>query len=251
MIVESNVEIPSYDHAGLVSRLGGRAYIERPSSHPAIAKVWTCRGPLENGIAHRVLPDACIEIVLDVAAPEHPYVVGPSTRAYTVPLAASAEIVGVRLRVGACIPVLATHAWTLRDTFQPWPLTLTYPRGASAEECAHCLEGWVGHREPSEVDKLTDAVLRANGSVASAASSLGLGERRFRRAFANDIGLGPKRFWRIQRLWSAMALKRDSPDLAWGEIAAESGFADHAHLDREFLTLTNGTPSDWFREFTA
>lgn len=76
---------------------------------------------------------------------------------------------------------------------------------------------------------------------------LGIGERQFQRLFRRQVGLTPKQFSRIRRLRAAMvnAIKLDPAD--WSSVACEHGFADQAHLTREFSHLA-GLPPTTFQQ---
>ena len=77
--------------------------------------------------------------------------------------------------------------------------------------------------------------------VNSVAARLGVTARHLRRAFADNIGVGPKRFARAARLQRAVRLARASSD--WGRIAADTGYYDQAHLIADFGALVGLTPS--------
>ncbi|TIU04954.1 MAG: helix-turn-helix transcriptional regulator, partial [Mesorhizobium sp.] len=60
--------------------------------------------------------------------------------------------------------------------------------------------------------------------------------------FSNAIGVGPKTLSRIVRFNRALGLSRqDQSD--WADIAADCGYADQAHLVREFRDLAGETPT--------
>lgn len=63
--------------------------------------------------------------------------------------------------------------------------------------------------------------------------------------FHEDIGLPPKTVARIIRFNHALTLSRSGSEGGWAEIAAACGYADQAHLCREFRDLAGETPSAW------
>lgn len=73
-------------------------------------------------------------------------------------------------------------------------------------------------------------------------TDLGWSRRRLADRFQWEFGLGPKAVARIVRFAAAerMALAQAKPD--WADIAAACGFADQAHLTREFASLAGQTP---------
>jgi AraC-like DNA-binding protein len=80
-------------------------------------------------------------------------------------------------------------------------------------------------------------------SVAQLCAELGCSRRHLSARFGDEVGLGPKAVARILRFRRATALlddRRRAPTLA--DVAAISGFADQAHLTREFRAMAGVTP---------
>src|SRR5690349_15653497 len=73
--------------------------------------LWLFEG---QGGAHRVLPDGCIDILVDLDSGEGS-VAGPMTKAEVVELPAGARVFGVRFRPGAAALLLETSASALAD----------------------------------------------------------------------------------------------------------------------------------------
>ena len=67
-------------------------------------------------------------------------------------------------------------------------------------------------------------------------------ERELQRACRRWLGLSPKAFLRIERVWAARAEIRAGAALA--TVAADLGYADQAHLTREVRALLGVTPRD-------
>ncbi len=80
------------------------------------------------------------------------------------------------------------------------------------------------------------------------ADGLGMSERTLQRLCSRRIGIGPK--WLVQRRRLqevAERLARDgTPDLAG--VAADLGYADQAHLTRDFRKVTGLTPGEYAAE---
>lgn len=93
------------------------------------------------------------------------------------------------------------------------------------------------------------AIVRARGdcTVAQLASELGLSSRQLQRRFRDATGLTPKQFARLRRFRHAAGeLLREKPR-PWAMVAYETGFADQAHLTREFTQLI-GLSAEELRE---
>jgi AraC-like DNA-binding protein len=76
--------------------------------------------------------------------------------------------------------------------------------------------------------------------VATLAGDFGISERQLQRLFAEYVGVSPKWVMRRARLHEA-ALRADTGDeVDWAALARDLGYADQAHLTRDF-TATLGT----------
>lgn len=79
--------------------------------------------------------------------------------------------------------------------------------------------------------------------VAALASEIGCSRKHLAARFADQVGIGPKAVARIVRFNRATRLSRDIDSIGWARLAAECGYADQAHLAREFRDLAAATPS--------
>jgi AraC-like DNA-binding protein len=78
--------------------------------------------------------------------------------------------------------------------------------------------------------------------VSLLANKLGWSRKHLAGKFSDAIGTGPKTLSRIVRFNHALGLSRQvSSD--WADIAADCGYADQAHLVREFRDLAGMTPT--------
>jgi AraC-like DNA-binding protein len=80
-----------------------------------------------------------------------------------------------------------------------------------------------------------------NVRIDSVAQRLGVSSRHLRRAFVENIGIGPKDFARAVRLQRAVRLASTSSD--WARIATGAGYYDQSHLIADFRDLVGLSPS--------
>ncbi len=85
-----------------------------------------------------------------------------------------------------------------------------------------------------------------NPAIGALVADSGYSHRRFIALFRGAIGLTPKEYARVMRFDRALALAAD-PARPWAEIAFEAGYADQAHLSREFSALAGMAPQAWRR----
>jgi AraC-like DNA-binding protein len=76
------------------------------------------------------------------------------------------------------------------------------------------------------------------------AAELGCSRRHLTRLFTSEVGLPPKAFARQIRFARVCARVRQEP-AAWSRIAADAGYCDQAHLNRDFRDLAGTTPTDF------
>lgn len=79
--------------------------------------------------------------------------------------------------------------------------------------------------------------------VGRLADHLDISRKHLADRFRVTVGLPPKAVARIVRFGHAQALARKGE--GWADVAAACGYADQAHLAREFLQLSGSTPTAW------
>jgi AraC-like DNA-binding protein len=83
--------------------------------------------------------------------------------------------------------------------------------------------------------------------IAGLAHEVGCSRRQLSQRFTDEYGIGPKqatRLIRFQRARNLVAAARRP----LAEVAADCGYADQAHLTREFRELAGDPPMTWLRE---
>lgn len=88
--------------------------------------------------------------------------------------------------------------------------------------------------------------LEAGATVSALARETGYGARHLGDLFHDAVGLAPKVYARVRRFAAAVELSRAPSGGArpetWAAIAAAAGYADQAHLAREFRAVAGLTP---------
>jgi len=250
-------------------------YVEVPPSRalaPWIECFWSIRAGPGPAPVNRVLPDGCADLIVGVDGAPGAMVVGTMRSALVVPLAA--RLVGVRFHPGAALRIFDAPLAQLTD--RRVPLELLW--GRAAEALAVALERAVTAEGASRAERVLaqrlgrgtsraagDEALarravallrRARGSVGvrEVAAALGVGERRLERAFDRSVGVGPKVLGRVLRFRQAIRRLDDARNARhsqWAVVAATAGYADQAHLIREFKALAGITPTAYLREQRA
>jgi AraC-like DNA-binding protein len=89
---------------------------------------------------------------------------------------------------------------------------------------------------------------RGRTDLGALASSLGLSDSSWRRHFSTEIGITPKRYFRILRFEHAVGLKLKFPDWSWTDVCLESGYYDQAHFIADSQAIACCAPSKFMRE---
>jgi len=212
--------------------------------------------PERAGYTDRVLPDGCIDMIWDGTTL---FVAGPDTHAVELdsPPAAGSFHVGVRFRPGRASPFLGVPAVELRDqrvdagalmgeaVATRWREELGSLTPVAA---ASTLEQRIAALAPPFDDDLVaraDAVLRRarHERVSELAGTLGLSERSLHRVCVDGFGYGPKMLQRVLRFREFLALAERRPDATVAALAAEAGYHDQSHCNRDCLRLSGLAPS--------
>ncbi len=94
------------------------------------------------------------------------------------------------------------------------------------------------------------ARLTAGAGVAAVADEVGYTRRHLGTLVRAETGLSPKAFQRIARFERSRdhVLAAAVTGASLAEVAARAGYADQAHLSREWRALAGCPPSQWVRE---
>nr|WP_229022805.1 helix-turn-helix domain-containing protein [Actinomarinicola tropica] len=83
--------------------------------------------------------------------------------------------------------------------------------------------------------------------VEQLADALGASTRTVQRVARRYVGLPPLTIIRRYRLQEAAQRLRDDPSIGIARVAADLGYADHAHLTTDFRRVLGITPSSYRR----
>ncbi|WP_170110967.1 helix-turn-helix domain-containing protein [Antricoccus suffuscus] len=122
--------------------------------------------------------------------------------------------------------------------------------GARVELLAGALEGaLVPHR--AETARQVAAVARLAETdrsirrLADLASRAGISSRTLQRLFSQYAGVSPSWMLRRYRLLDVAETVRNGERPSWAQVAADLGYADQAHLVRDFHAATGRTPASY------
>jgi len=241
-----------------------------PSLAHLVASLWEMRIPTGAERRVRILPNACVDIIVYasdtshgegtagiVAPPHRSFVVGSTLRSFIVRSVGWGHIVGASLLPAGVQPLLGVPARLIGERIA----LLDDIIGSSAVE----MEDRILSTGDRALSRMGDALvcLRASREVhpviARAVQSVrvaggqkrmdaladetNLSTRQLQRVFLEHVGLSPKTYSRLVRFDRAVrgiAARGTSP---WSQFALALGYSDQAHLIHEFKEFAGVTPA--------
>lgn len=214
---------------------------------PFVSAIWRMEasGSESETLERKAVPDGCIELIRrkcgqsswNTPQPEK-FVAGLCSAPATLTMSGSAVFEGVRLW---------PWAWNMlghlscRDFHDRW---IPVDKSTLAEKLLcdgylladHILEVF-SDLSVSEIGKHVPV----SNSPGELVERTGRSHRSIQRWFKQEIGLPPRQYFRLLRFQNAV---RDEPDssIRQAEKAAGAGYADQAHMTRDFRRFSGETP---------
>jgi AraC-like DNA-binding protein len=234
-----------------------RELVPHPALRPFVDRFWISVDDAAPP-ARRILPDGCIDVLVDLGAQGPALVVGTMTSASVFAPRGPVRIAAVRFRPAGALPVLGVAARELTDgTFTcdeigaRWLAAAPWGESADAAAAVASLQRLLlGRLAPlKRPDPLvTHAVTSLFGptppSIDALGRETGWSRQHLARAFQLHVGVSPKQLARVARLQRAVAdLQRRRGD-GLADTAVRLGYFDQAHMARDFRALAGLTPAE-------
>ena len=230
---------------------GVTEYVERlpvPELADVVRTVWFQRTGAAPYV-QRHLPTGGVELHFPVGG--RPRLLGPLTAPLVEVLPARTALVGVRFRPGAAPPlpvpldVLTGRHVDLADLWgaRAERLTTAVALAGTPERALAVLQAQLPRQAADPlVGAAVDALMPWHPvDIDSLAARLALSPSQLRRRCLHAVGVPPKVLQRTLRFQGFLALAQAGLRSAAG-LAADAGYADQAHLNRECVRLTGLTP---------
>lgn len=214
---------------------------------------------------HDLLPDGRTTLVfrvLDNGCSGDVCVAGPRTHARFKNVSGVTRAVIIQFKPGWSAPLLGVAANELTDRIVPladiWggagrELYAELLATRELPELLACVSRAIALRTQQGFESASARLARraarlleaGEGRVERVAVQLGVTARHLRRAFSENVGIGPKEYARTARLQRALRMVANSND--WGRIATDAGYYDQAHFIADFRQLIGVTPGAYLR----
>ncbi|MEV6219143.1 helix-turn-helix domain-containing protein [Nocardia sp. NPDC051833] len=237
-------------------RAAQRHTFAEPSGEPAryVARYWSVTWEYERPYRQLVVPLPNVHLSFrDGRAEVH----GPSSAHVYRELSGTGSVFGVAFRPGMFRPFLGGPVARLRDR----TIDATAVFGAALPTIADVdtVERFLRAHLPGP-DPRADLAARVVAAIAqdievtrveTIADRFGLSVRGLQRLFAEYVGLGPKWVVRRYRLHEITERLAGGTEIDWAGTAAELGYADQAHLSRDFRRIFGEPPTRYAQRYDA
>lgn len=225
-----------------------------PDLAPFVSSYWIVEWAYDTPYRQLIVPYPNVHLTFRGACP--PEVHGVSSMHVVKELVGEGRVVGVAFRPGGFRPFLRSSVATLTDRTVPAADVPMLARPPSAPDVA-TIERWLRAARP-EPDPTAQWVAGVVDRVATdpaitrvdeLAARCGTGVRTLQRVFADFVGVGPKwviRRYRLHEVTERMA-RGEASD--WAGLAAGLGYADQAHLTRDFASMFGEPPTHYARRY--
>lgn len=245
-------------------RVESRVFTPGDAVRAVVQYHWIASWDLVGQPPHEVelLGDPCVHLVIQSGSSR---VVGVNTRLWRGARAGTGLIRAMKLRAGAAgavlgaIPVgrLTDRVVPFEDVFpgeQPGIEAAVLGPKRHVEGLA-AFESWLAGRaalpldaRSAEITTIVERVARdpTLTTVARVAARSGMDVRTLQRRFREQVGATPKWVIRRYRLQEA-AVRLERGEVSLAALAAELGYADQAHLSRDFKAVVGRSPREFAR----
>jgi AraC-like DNA-binding protein len=242
-----------------------REFPPAPDLAPFVACTWAriARFDCDTKV-EAILPDGCTDIMVYDDHP--PRVAGPDAVTRHAALGNGTLITGIRLRPGAwravhgCSADSMVNGSALLTDLAPASRALGPRLLGAASHAARMalLENWVR----AALGRVThrDRAVIAAGKLLSGHAQITVGEvaahlrwnaRTLHRQFLASCGYSPKHLQRIMRMQTLLRGVHAGRAPSLSSLASTAGYADQAHMTRDFRDLTGFTPSEYLASRVA
>jgi AraC-like DNA-binding protein len=232
-----------------------------PALAPLVTRYWMATWDLRGHPPYRQLIVPLPNVHLSFRDGDEPLVRGVS-RGYVVrTLSGAGRVFGVPFRAGCFRPFLDRPLSTITDRSLPASAVFgaAVPRlvGDDLGDLVARVEEFLLSRRPEPDPSTVEAAAIVDGIAASpamtrveaVAAEAGMTVRRLQRLFAEYVGVPPKWVIRRFRLREVTDQLDAGGAVDWARLAIELGYADQAHLTRDFTAMFGEPPTRYAQRY--
>lgn len=218
-----------------------REFMPSPALRPFVDRVWALHS--RGGAAQRVLPDGCLDIIVDLER-ANARVVGAMTKPLLTPTSTErTSYLAVRFKPGCASVFLGVPANELTDDAVELRALGGFEDVDDVRDRGALMQALINRARdvPRSITHAVQRLSRADApSTAELARELGWSRQHLRRVFLQHVGLAPKAFACVARMQrTVISLQNEDEPLV--DAALSLGYVDQAHLARELRLLAGAT----------
>lgn len=246
-----------------------------PALRPFVSQIWASEGSGQQaGRREIALPTGAMHLVVRAsgaasavvaadggASPLPAAVIGGVRDCPYRRVAGAGRSVGAMLRPGAAAILLGVPArplafahHALGDVWAAGEAAALHEQVSDAPDLSSALGAFeevlarrIGNARADSAIAMATRALGAGAGVGAVVAHLGWSHRHFIRLFTDHVGLAPAAYRRVRRFDRLVDLAAANPDTPLAALAATAGYADQAHMSRDFRGFSGLTPGAYRR----
>jgi AraC-like DNA-binding protein len=256
---------------------GVEYFLQTDNWYAEVASLWEMRIPNLGETRVRIMPNACVDIVVYVsdtsrgegeagivAPPHRSYVVGSTLRAFIVRSAGWRRVVGASILPAGVEPLLGLPARVIGESVallsdvigsRATELEERVIAGGASSGAMQRMADVLSERLRSErgdavIDRAVRRLRRQGGKtrIDDVAGDINVSTRRLERHFLEHVGVTAKTFSRLLRFDRAVRAIAARGATSWSQFALAHGYSDQAHFINEFREFAGITPAQFEAE---
>jgi len=248
---------------------GYRAFAPPGDLAFAVEAGWT-HYSANDDVRHRVVPDPAVSLCYMGAGEQRLWLIGPVGHARIFEPGARHRMAAVRLKIEWARALLCVDPHDHEDATDAYgdvsarlgkPLEDRLALTRTSDDALRILLDFVRGRAATLSNAPTSWVVRAGMEMLRAhpaeihlstmSKKLGVTDRHMRRTIADETGISPRRFARVQRFHALLREVDATPRPSWAMLAAGHGYADQSHLIHEVQEIAGVSPARLLEERRA
>jgi AraC-like DNA-binding protein len=239
-----------------------RIRVPAPPLNDLVEMLWFSEGYTAAHEQERLLPTGTMELVVPMRG-EEPLIAGAHSHYFVIDTPCE-PVLGAHFRPGGAFAILGMPATELRNVQVSledlWGaavagelrerLQSAQTNDARFDLLEQALVSRIAARRHPAIGFAVREIARRLPRVETLVEKLGLSHRRFIQTFADEVGLTPKVYTRVQRFQRVLRCVADREEVDWADVALACGYFDQPHLIHEFRAISGLTPTEYLARRT-
>ena len=220
--------------------------------------LWYFDGILGTTSRERLLPDGSSNVIVDLGTTSS-VITGAHSKYFVIETSIAVHLLGIWFKPGGAFRFMKIPASDLRDRevalgdvwgsfagdLRDELVEAPTPAAKFAITERALLDRFMRGREQHAAVHFALNQFGRVARVTPVIDAIGISARRFEQLFAEQVGLTPKLFCRIQRFQRVLHLINEQADIDWSDIALSCGYFDQSHFIHDFQSFSGINPTEY------